>query len=739
MNKRLETMRRDVRNGEHKRWRRRMELDLLTECEREGLSWMRRAARLTRRMCEAEQIVIEPDERIVFTRTIRNVPAVYSPSDYEGLTSGRKLHELGPISNICADWEMLLNQGLLGRRAVAQAARARLASDRQAAEFLDSAVETIDAVLALTERYAQAARAKGREEMAVILEQVPAQRPGSFHEALQFLRLCHAVLWMSGHYHCGLGRFDQYMWPYLEADLKSGRLDESEAEALLAEFFIALNKDSDLYPGVQQGDNGQSLMLGGVRSDGTSGVNPLTYMALRVALEVSMIDPKINLRITPDTNMELLQLAAKLTQRGLGFPQYSNDAVVIAGLVEHGYDLEDACNYTVAACWEYIIPGKGMDVVNIGAVSFPAAVHEGIVKGLGRGDDFEAVLEQARRSIDAQVKSVADAYRDLLLPPAPYYSVLMTGCLEAGRDLSTGLKYNNYGIHGAASSNAADALAAVKSLVLDRRQVAPVALLEALDRDFEGFESLQRQLQQNAPKVGNNDDAVDTFLVWLFDGFAEACERYGDNGRGGILRPGSGSAMYYVWLTKGHRGMFEPVVGATADGRRAGEFFGANLTPSPGVKVRGPISVLQTYSRLDYTRVCNGGPITIELADSVFHDAEAIRRVAMLIRAFAQLGCQQLQLNTLNVSTLQDAKRHPERHKNLIVRVWGWSGYFCELAPEYQDQIVERHVYALGESTIPVNVKEIVRHESSTRRISTDGLHVVPGGTRPGVSKHQSQ
>jgi len=513
MNKRLETMRRDVRNGEHKRWRRRMELDLLTECEREGLSWMRRAARLTRRMCEAEQIVIEPDERIVFTRTIRNVPAVYSPSDYEGLTSGRKLHELGPISNICADWEMLLNQGLLGRRAVAQAARARLASDRQAAEFLDSAVETIDAVLALTERYAQAARAKGREEMAVILEQVPAQRPGSFHEALQFLRLCHAVLWMSGHYHCGLGRFDQYMWPYLEADLKSGRLDESEAEALLAEFFIALNKDSDLYPGVQQGDNGQSLMLGGVRSDGTSGVNPLTYMALRVALEVSMIDPKINLRITPDTNMELLQLAAKLTQRGLGFPQYSNDAVVIAGLVEHGYDLEDACNYTVAACWEYIIPGKGMDVVNIGAVSFPAAVHEGIVKGLGRGDDFEAVLEQARRSIDAQVKSVADAYRDLLLPPAPYYSVLMTGCLEAGRDLSTGLKYNNYGIHGAASSNAADALAAVKSLVLDRRQVAPVALLEALDRDFEGFESLQRQLQQNAPKVGNNDDAVDTFLV----------------------------------------------------------------------------------------------------------------------------------------------------------------------------------------------------------------------------------
>jgi len=726
MNSRLEAMRQSIRNGDHRSLRRQTKVEIVPECGREGLSWVRRGARLTRRMCEAEQVVIQPDERIVFARTVQHVPALYDSSDWSRLTAGRKLHELGPISNICADWEMVLSQGLLGRRAVAQAARDRLAADPVAAEFLDCATETIDAVLTLADRYAQGARERGRPDVADVLKRVPARRPRSFQEALQFIRICHAVLWMSGHYHCGLGRFDQYMWPYLKVDLDSGHLDEREAEDLLAEFFISLNKDSDLYPGVQQGDNGQSLMLGGVRRDGSCGVNPLTYTALRVALDVSMIDPKINLRVTPDTDMELLELAAKLTRRGLGFPQYSNDAVVIPGLVKHGYDLEDARDYTVAACWEYIIPGKGMDVVNIGAVSLPAAVHQGIVKGLGNGESFERILGYAAMDIDAQVKSLADAYRHLLLPPAPYYSVLMDGCLENGCDLSQGLKYNNFGIHGAASASAADALAAVQKMVFEQKTVRGSELLEALDRDYQGFEPLQTELRENAPKVGNNDDSVDTSLVWLFEQLSRACESYGDNGRGGILRPGSGSAMCYVWLTKGHQGMSEPVVGATADGRRRGEFFGANLAPSPGARVRGPISVLQTYSKLDYTRICNGGPITIELADSVFRDAGAIHRVAMLIRTFAQIGCQQLQLNTLNVETLQDAKRHPEQHKNLIVRVWGWSGYFCELAPEYQDQIVERHVYALGERRIPVNMKEATSHVSNPRSASTDDRHPVP-------------
>jgi formate C-acetyltransferase len=138
------------------------------------------------------------------------------------------------------------------------------------------------------------------------------------------------------------------------------------------------------------------------------------------------------------------------------------------------------------------------------------------------------------------------------------------------------------------------------------------------------------------------------------------------------------------------------VAGATADGRMRGQPFSANLAPSPGVIVRGPISTLQSFAKIDYHRVFNGGPITMELSDSVFQNPEAIRKTAMLVRAFAQLGCQQLQLNSLSLETLLDAKAHPESHKNLIVRVWGWSGYFCELAPEYQDHIIARHLYKIN-------------------------------------------
>ena len=268
LNRRFQQMREQVRQRSHARFRQPEAPDLISECEAESLSWPRRAARLTRRMCEAQQPVLEKDQQIVFTRTVGKTPPIYGPVDWRMLTEGRTLHELGPISNICADWAVALSSGLLGRKQAALATRARLSHDPQAVEFLDAAVETIDAVLDLASRYADAAAAQGRTDLAEILRNVPANRPRTFHEALQAIRLLQAVVWLSGHYHVGLGRFDQYIWPYLDADLRAGRLDTSAAEELLAEFFIALNRDSDLYPGVQQGDNGQSLMLGGVTRAG---------------------------------------------------------------------------------------------------------------------------------------------------------------------------------------------------------------------------------------------------------------------------------------------------------------------------------------------------------------------------------------------------------------------------------------------------------------------------------------
>ncbi len=665
--------------------------DVLGDCQRQNLSLMERWARRTRRQCEAERVVIDPEERIVFTRTIPTIPPVYDETDWNGFFGARKPNQLRLVANICADWEMLLSQGLLGRKKAALQARDTLSDHPEAIQFLDCAIDSIEVVIELAQRYAVEARRMGKEDVAAILDRVPAHPARTFHEALQSIRICHSVLWLSGHWHMCLGRFDQYMWPYLSSDLGSGRLSEEEAEELIAEFFIALNKDTDLYHGVQQGDNGQSIMLGGIKRDGSDAVNPLTRMVLHVANDVCMIDPKINLRVNSLTEPQLLELAAELTRKGLGFPQYSNDEVVIPALVSHGYDLEDARDYTVAACWEFIIPGKGMEIVNIGAVSFPEAANRGIIEGLSNGGDFEEIKGIAERSIREQVSNLVDIKSKVLILPAPFYSVFMNDCLETGKDISRHAKYGNFGIHGAGSSNAADALAAVKKFIFEEKSIKPVELIEALEADFAGYESIRKDLIDEGPKVGNNDGAADGVLVFLFDAFAEACENTRDNGR--IIRPGTGTAMYYVWLARGHEDLIEPVVGATADGRKKGDFFASSLAPSPGVRVRGPVSVLQSFSKIDYSRVYNGGPITIELSDTVFSDDESLHKVALFIQSFAKLGCQQLQLNTLNSETLEDAKLHPERHKNLVVRVWGWSGYFCELDPEYQDHIIARNKF----------------------------------------------
>ncbi len=704
MNQRLEDMKVSIRAGEHHALRKTTPVQIVEECSAENLSWMRRSARLTVRQCQAETPVIAAGEQIAFTRTLpATIPALYSSEEYAGMTAGRTLHELGPISNICADWGKALSRGVRGLVHTAQASLERWqnwprvsdAERADAIEFLECSIEILQAVLDLSMRYAAHARSQDRADLAAILDHVPANPPRTFHEALQSLRLLHAVAWLSGHYHVGLGRFDQYMWPYLQADLESERLSETGAYDLLAEFFISLNKDSDLYPGVQQGDNGQTITLGGVDRNGKQSINRLTRLVLEVSRDLAMIDPKVNLRITEETDLDLLSLATELTRKGLGFPQYSNDNIVIPGLVAHGYQLEDARCYAVAACWEFLIPGHGMDIVNIGAVSFPAAVDAAIRAGLMAGEDMQGIYHRAEIDIAEQVNHVTSAYENLLLPPAPYYSALMTDCLETGQDISRGARYNNFGIHGAGAANAADALAAVQKLVLQERTIHPTELIAALDTDFEGYEEIRQQLAEQAPKVGNDDADTDAILVRLFGMLSDACERYGKTSRGGILRPGTGSAMYYVWLAQGHADMREPVVGATAEGRRKGSPLAANLAPSQGTKVRGPFSVLYSFSKLDYKKICNGGPVTIELSDSVFRDEESIEKVAMLVRTFAQVGCQQMQLNSLNINQLRDAQQHPELHKNLIVRVWGWSGYFCELSPEYQEQIITRHMYAL--------------------------------------------
>ncbi|MEN6453428.1 MAG: pyruvate formate lyase family protein, partial [Prolixibacteraceae bacterium] len=502
-----------------------------------------------------------------------------------------------------------------------------------------------------------------------------------FHEALQFFRILHFSLWASGNYHNTVGRFDQYMLKYLDHDLSSGLLDYDAAIELLEEFFISFNKDSDLYPGMQQGDNGQSMVLGGVDENGNDAFNLLSEMCLKASLELKLIDPKINLRVTKSTPIGVYDLGTELTRQGLGFPQYSNDEVVIPGLLSAGYSLKDARDYVVAACWEFIIPGEGMDIPNITALSFAKVVGTAVKKHLQNSCSFSSFMDQVRYEMKLELDSLVLGLKNSYTEPAPLQSLLMHNCIEQGLDVAAGARYNNYGIHGTGISTAVDSLAAIKKYIFEERSVNASELIRGIDSNFEGAESLWLKLRYEAPKMGNDDDFADDIAIQLLNDFAQLAGEL-KNERGGCFRPGSGSAMYYLWHAN--------ELGASADGRRKGEALSTNFSPSLNVKLKGPLSVIRSFSKPDMKKIMNGGPLTLELHDTVFRNRESIRKVSSLVKAYMDLGGHQLQINAVNRDQLLHAKQHPELHRNLIVRVWGWSGYFTELDEAYQDHIIQR-------------------------------------------------
>ena len=646
-----------------------------------------RCARAARCFCamldeEARRARIFPDERIVLTRGVKNLPPRYTESEMTELRRGAYFHELGVVFNLTVDYPALLAKGLdvLRAEALVRRAAAEEQADREGIEFLDAAVAEIDAVCALAEAYRAEALRLGLDEIAQRLERVPRRPARTFADALQMVRILHFALWCEGTYHNGVGRIDQYLMPYLQADLDAGRLTEAEALEWLTEFFLSFNRDSGLYVGVQQGDNGQSLMLGGCDAAGRDASNLLTRMALAASGDLKLIDPKINLRITQETPLDLLEEAAQLTRLGLGFPQYANDDVVVPGLTGLGYEPEDARNYTVAACWEFIVPGVGMDIPNIDAVSFPAVV-DAVLRSpeAGKAAGFPALMQLVRARLFAEADAIEKKLARVDMLPCPLTSALCDGPVARARDLSAGGKYNNFGIHGTGFAPAVDSLAAIRRLVYEEKSETLETLREAADADFAGRAPLLAKVR-HAPKLGRDEEA-EPIAVELLSAFADSWAGR-KNCRGGIYRPGTGSAMYYV------RHPLE--IPASCDGRLRGEPFPANYAPSLGVAVKGPVSVIRAFTEPDLRRVVNGGPLTIELHDSVFRAPEAVTKTAQMVRWFAQRGGHQLQLNTINRDTLLDAQKHPERYRHLIVRVWGWSGYFVELDRPYQDQIIRR-------------------------------------------------
>lgn len=692
MEARLKSMRDFAQQRQFNQYRTTSHHDKRKEYEQCNYDFSRRSAEILKYMCNAEMPVVKNDERIGFARSKINVPYYFEEKLLPEEFGQTKETIFDVFHNLTPNYEILLNKGLKERLEFCKDKLAAETDERKIA-FYENVIISIKAVLGLAEKYALAEEEAENYKTAEIFRRVPLYPASTFHEAIQSIRFVSGCFYLADCYQIGFGRLDQYLYPFYQKDLASGLISREDAYNLLCEFFISLNKDSDLYRGVQQGDNGQTVMLGGCKADGASAINDLTYLVMEVSRDLRLIDPKINLRIDSNTPLDLLELGCELTSRGLGFPQYSNDEVVIPALVKKGYSLEDAREYSVAACWEFVIPGKAVDIVNQGAVSFPFAVDKAFEEQLSKDNfDPDAFRQSIYDSMLEQLKNIVEKRRVFTLP-SPFMSIFMDGALEEGIDASISAKYHNVGVHGAGSANAADAVCAIKRIYQEEGMEGLKALSRMKKADFP-VKAYYDKLRGQMPKTGNNEEESNKELKELFDLFATAAEELSTEEC--RIRPGTGSAMYYVWLTeeKPKPWMVEPVVGATADGSKKGSPLSSSLAPAHGVKVNGILSVLQSFSHIDYERIMNGGPITVELSPSVFTSEDGVSKLAKLIKYFVKLGNQQLQLNVIDVATLRDALEHPENHKNLIVRVWGWSGYFCELAPEFQQHIIHRHQYS---------------------------------------------
>lgn len=650
-------------NKKHHAFRQNLNLEYAKEFKEKKLSPKERMSERFERLTRLEKPVILPGEKICFMRTVKKIPDIFTEDEWDEIRSKHFIHELGYMSNLSPNYYHTIEVGLLEKRKTAD----------------EYGKRAIDNIIALSDRYKEEAAKCGRDDIVKVLERVPRYGAASFREALQFFRILHYSLWLEGNYHNTVGRFDKYMYKYLKDDMEKGIYDEAGALELIEDFFLSFNKDSDLYVGVQQGDNGQSMVLGG-RSGGCEVFNLLSKLCLEASNNLLMIDPKINIRVGRNTPIEVYELGSELTKAGLGFPQYSNDDVVIDALIKLGYEPDDAENYVVAACWEFIIPFVGADVANIGALSFPKAVDIAMHKYLKECKTFDCFKEKLKDVISDMCDELCRGRDNLWFVPSPFMNVLMD-C-----DIYNGGKYNNFGFHGTGIATAADSLAVIKKYVYDEGSISKDELIDAVDSDFEKHADILPVLRYEAPKMGNNIEWVDDLAVWLLDRFADGLEGK-TNCRGGIYRAGTGSAMFYLWHAE--------EIGASPDGRRRGEAFGTNFSASLFANLNGPISIIKSFSKPHFERAINGGPLTMEFHSSMFTDPDCVKKVARLVKTYMDMGGHQMQLNTVNPDKLKDAQLHPENYRQLVVRIWGWSAYFVELDKAFQDHVMARHAYSL--------------------------------------------
>jgi formate C-acetyltransferase len=576
-----------------------------------------------------------------------------------------------------------------------------------------------DAVVRFAERHAQKAEELARtatepdrraelHRIAEVCRRVPAHAPRDFWEAVQAYWFVHLGVvtelntWDS---FCP-GRFDQHLEPFYRKGVEDGSLTREEAKELLECLWVKFtNQPAPPKVGVTNAESGTytdfaNINSGGLKRDGSDGVNDVTYLVLDVIDEMHLLQPSSNLQLSKKNPDAFLKRGLEIVRQGWGQPSVFNADMVIEELLRQGKSVEDARCSGTSGCVESGAFGKEAYILT-GYFNLPKVLEVALNNGLdprsGRtvgvetGDPrsfssyeqlFRAFREQLHYFIDVKVRGnqvIERLYADYM--PAPFLSLLVSDCIAKGRDYNNGgPRYNSTYIMGVAPATCADSLAAIKFHVFDRKTVAMDELLGALARNFEGDEKLRLQLWNKTPKFGNDDDYADDILVDVFNAYFDEVDGR-KNTKGGHYRVNYLSTTCHVY--------FGSVTGATPDGRRAGEPLSDGISPVQGADRNGPTAVVKSAAKMDHART-GGTLLNQKFTPQLLKGDAGLDKVGHLVRSYFRLGGHHIQFNVVTAATLRAAQADPEKYRDLIVRVAGYSDYFCDLTRALQDDIISR-------------------------------------------------
>lgn len=727
MTERIKRLRNFIINKEHHKFRARHSLSIFNDgAVRQEPFIMRKALALSR-ILESMPVAILDDELIVGMRTLFGLPEYVLPEEKVHREEGKaKILGYGDIFdsvyNLCEDergtgefngtpagYSKVLQMGLSG---IKEFASRRLNDDKwkKSRDFYRAVCICCDAVVNFARRHSQEAehlaglatdekRKKELETVAEICLNVPASPARSLQEALQSIWFVHLSIWAAGHFLVPVGRLDQFAYPYYKMDIAQGKLNKNDALELLESFWLKFNMDIDKTHGEPkfEADTGQTLMIGGQTPDGKDATNELSYLCIDCARELRVTDPRLQVRIHKNSPEEFFSAAAGLMKEGMGFPTVCNDETIVPALVQNGYSLEDARGYSCGGCWETTVPGKSDDRTNSGVINLLRCLEWTLNRGRNFLDNkklgldtgsiksfktFQQFYNAFKKQVSYYVERVVENCNRAVFSPSPILSATMNDCLEKGLDISEGgCQYNNTGLLGNALANAADSFYVIKKLVFEQRELTLSGLREMLLKNYENCEDLRLRMLNKFPKYGNDNDEVDDIAKDIATYF---CKTVADskNVRGGKFKPGLFSAGTYVFVGK--------QLGASPDGRKAGEPFAISCSPGLGQDRSGPTAVIKSFTKLNLINAGNGAIMDLKLHPTALAGEEGTEKMAAVLKSFIALGGTQMQVNVIDSKMLREAQKDPHRYRDLMVRIWGFSAYFVSLPKEFQDHVIAR-------------------------------------------------